>query len=423
MPRMGRRPGLWLTLLVASQSRDVSRGDRDNKLLLLPPPPLDSSSLMPELVAHGAAQPRTSKPQQQADDRRHACARGKLRELVLEGGGVKGIAYSGAACALDDAGLLHSLQAFSGSSAGAIAAALLASGYNCSEMRAALWAFDMGALMDSSLLGSIERLRTDYGFFSGEVLETQVERLLHAKTGMKHITFAQLASHVSRDSGGSSGDSGSAQRRLRITATSLTTSRLVVFDAVASPHIPIARAVRASASIPVLMTPTEIDGQLYVDGGLLRNLPVELPRSSSSSSDTPLTTTSGPDPNSSAAPASASSSSSSSSSPSSSAVTLALGLRSQRLLGQPHPQPLDSLPAYLSRLYWTAIWGPDSANSLSAAVTDPSVEFVPIQMGGLGVSARDFGLSREKKAALERAGWLTVTARLLDCGWARWTDY
>jgi NTE family protein len=34
-------------------------------------------------------------------------------------------------------------------------------------------------------------------------------------------------------------------------------------------------ALLASSSIPVLFAPVEIDGQLYVDGGLMDNIPVE----------------------------------------------------------------------------------------------------------------------------------------------------
>lgn len=38
---------------------------------------------------------------------------------------------------------------------------------------------------------------------------------------------------------------------------------------------PLARSILASASIPVLFAPVEIDGNLYADGGLLENLPAE----------------------------------------------------------------------------------------------------------------------------------------------------
>src|SRR5215471_3722300 len=48
----------------------------------------------------------------------------KLADLVLEGGGVKGIGLAGAVLALDEAG--YRFQRVAGTSAGAIAAALIA---------------------------------------------------------------------------------------------------------------------------------------------------------------------------------------------------------------------------------------------------------------------------------------------------------
>jgi NTE family protein len=42
---------------------------------------------------------------------------------------------------------------------------------------------------------------------------------------------------------------------------------------------PVAPAVRASAAIPGLFSPVEIDGRLLVDGGIVDNLPVDLVRS------------------------------------------------------------------------------------------------------------------------------------------------
>lgn len=50
----------------------------------------------------------------------------------------------------------------------------------------------------------------------------------------------------------------------------LMTGKRVVLD-----HGPVAPAIRASASVPGIFAPVEIDGRLLVDGGLVDNLPVE----------------------------------------------------------------------------------------------------------------------------------------------------
>jgi len=52
----------------------------------------------------------------------------QFKNLVFEGGGVKGIAYAGATKVLDEKNMLNSLVRVAGTSAGAITAALLSVG-------------------------------------------------------------------------------------------------------------------------------------------------------------------------------------------------------------------------------------------------------------------------------------------------------
>lgn len=56
-----------------------------------------------------------------------------FRNLVFEGGGVKGIAYCGALGVLDERGILSWIRRVGGASAGAINATILALGYTVDE--------------------------------------------------------------------------------------------------------------------------------------------------------------------------------------------------------------------------------------------------------------------------------------------------
>ena len=58
----------------------------------------------------------------------------RFRTLVLDGGGVKGAVYSGAALALEEAGV--SFDAIAGTSAGSSAAVMLAAGFTACEFNA-----------------------------------------------------------------------------------------------------------------------------------------------------------------------------------------------------------------------------------------------------------------------------------------------
>ena len=59
----------------------------------------------------------------------------------------------------------------------------------------------------------------------------------------------------------------------RAVATDIESGEMVVLG-----HGDLAQAIRASMSIPAVFSPIEIDGRLLVDGGLVRNLPVDVVR-------------------------------------------------------------------------------------------------------------------------------------------------
>ncbi|KAJ1449042.1 acyl transferase/acyl hydrolase/lysophospholipase [Pelagophyceae sp. CCMP2097] len=247
--------------------------------------------------------------------------------LLLEGGAVKGVAYAGAAHALEAGGALRQIRRFAGSSAGAMAAAALCAGCTAGDVTSALLEIEFAQLLDAEQLslppalrdlaaagslseavaamtraffdaisqqeraaevaraagpeearpplrrsasGSwsvadpldvVRRLATEFGLFRGQVLEDRVEALLLRGTGLANVTFAQLRSHTGRE--------------LRVTATSVTRQRTVYFDADSTPDLRVALAVRASSAVPFLFAPVAIGGELFVDGGALKNMPLD----------------------------------------------------------------------------------------------------------------------------------------------------
>jgi NTE family protein len=60
------------------------------------------------------------------------------------------------------------------------------------------------------------------------------------------------------------------ETRLFLTATDIANARLTIFESG-----PLIAAILASCSMPMVFTPTEIDGRWYVDGGVINNFPVE----------------------------------------------------------------------------------------------------------------------------------------------------
>lgn len=60
---------------------------------------------------------------------------------------------------------------------------------------------------------------------------------------------------------------------LKIVGSNLSTRRLTLFSAETTPDVPVAEAVAASISIPLVFEPQKIGGEVFVDGGLVSNLP------------------------------------------------------------------------------------------------------------------------------------------------------
>lgn len=199
------------------------------------------------------------------------------RNLALEGGGIRGIAYAGAIAELEKQGTMDSIQNVSGTSVGAIVGSLICVGYSAEELKEILSELNIQKFNDGKwfFLGGQSRLRKEYGWYRGDALENWIEDLIVKKTGRKHLTFKQLHELKLQDP---------HYKDLYATATNLSRQRLAVFSWQNVPDMSIATAVRASMSIPLYFRAVQLDitgrtsktGDFFVDGGLLMNYPLTL---------------------------------------------------------------------------------------------------------------------------------------------------
>lgn len=198
------------------------------------------------------------------------------RNLVLEGGGVKGAAYAGAFDVLSKRGLLNSFEKVGGTSAGAITALLLSLGYSAEEIQSITLGTDFAKFEDGSTLGNADRLIERYGWYKGDYALC----LLRCVVGKKlcpdgasppcdgEATFADLERATKRLGGGF--------RPLTVLGTNLDTRSSKVFSAECTPDAKLADVVRISMSIPLFFAAREYEDQIYVDGGVLDNYPIEI---------------------------------------------------------------------------------------------------------------------------------------------------
>lgn len=248
-----------------------------------------------------------------------------VTSLVLSGGGAKGIAFSGVVRALEDAQKLEGIQSISGSSAGAISAALIASGMGAQAFDRLSDSIDLPSLLNSkdvvtawmqdasSTLGKlVGRLPGAAGNIS-QLLMTLLPRLqteaLPLEEVIRNESRQSILEHIAQTpretrpgevmhiadklSAGAAPTFGDldvlsrhipAIKQLNITGTGMFAGRpqLVVFNASLTPQMDIARAAHISGSLPLVFKSPEERGHgfqtstettAFKDGGMLLNTP------------------------------------------------------------------------------------------------------------------------------------------------------
>ncbi|MGP9538348.1 patatin-like phospholipase family protein [Brachybacterium sp. AOP43-C2-M15] len=209
-------------------------------------------------------------------------------DLVLEGGGVKGIALAGAMEVLEERG--YRVNRVAGSSAGAMAGALATAGIPASTMAEVLREtdyrlFEDGPWWTRPLVGKGLSILLHNGVHRGTHLTRWLEEQLGTYgPGDRTGTFADLRY---TDPDPSLEMNGAKAHRLVVTASDLSAGKLryLPLDAEELGRAPdalrVVDAVRASASIPLFFRPVRwkrADGatSVLVDGGMLSNFPVSV---------------------------------------------------------------------------------------------------------------------------------------------------
>jgi NTE family protein len=195
--------------------------------------------------------------------------------LVLSGGGARGFAHIGVLKVLEE--LRVPVDCIAGTSMGAVVGGAYAAGIAPDEMEKRIAKLEWDDLLvddPGRLERPIRRRKDDFtslwdielgyrdgavqlpaGTTSGYKFELFLRDLITISGGVAIANFDELPVPY------------------RAVATNLETGAMRVFE-----KGDLARVMRASMSVPGAFAPVQIDGELYVDGGLVRNLPVDVAR-------------------------------------------------------------------------------------------------------------------------------------------------
>jgi NTE family protein len=195
--------------------------------------------------------------------------------LVLSGGGARGLAHVGVLQMLED--LRVPIDCIAGTSMGALVGGSYAAGVSPEKMRDVLSQSDLVELFDDLPPRSEIPLRIkrdsyrplfDFtvGFRDGEVLLPT-----GASAGYKFEFF--LKDLIGQGPSIAGLDFDELPTPFRAIATDLESGDMRVFS-----EGELIKVMRASMSLPGVIAPTRIGAHIYVDGGLVRNLPVDIVR-------------------------------------------------------------------------------------------------------------------------------------------------
>ena len=178
--------------------------------------------------------------------------------LVLSGGGMKGILYVSLIKILEEKNLIKSIKNYAGTSIGGFFCLLILLEYEHKEIYNLFINNNIKNFFKSNLLNIF---RT-YNIIDITLFYKLIEVILNRKLGKKYISFIELYNLTNKD--------------LNIVSTNISTGKEKIFNKINTPNVNIVDSIVSSCIIPILVYPIKIEGEYYIDGFFKNNFPINI---------------------------------------------------------------------------------------------------------------------------------------------------
>jgi predicted acylesterase/phospholipase RssA len=179
------------------------------------------------------------------------------RNLVLSGGGVRGLYYLGFMKYYESR--LDEFKNLVGTSIGSFFITAIAIGYNSAELRPhVINIIDYTKVKNIQIFSFLSNLGLD----DATNLEHYIKKMIRNKIGRKDITFLQIYTDFGKN--------------IVIPVVCIQTKQVLYLSKDTFPHLKLWKAIRMSMSVPFLFKPYVYKGLSYVDGGIKHNFPIDL---------------------------------------------------------------------------------------------------------------------------------------------------
>ena len=177
-----------------------------------------------------------------------------IRELSISGGGVKGLAFLGTLYELERNNVLK-LEKVAGSSIGGFIASCLASGYEISSLIEEIFHYDLQGIKDVDL----ENMISNKSLMRGDNLDLFFRTILSKRIN-PDISLKELY-NISKI-------------ELTVATWSLNSGSVKYINYKSHPELSLIHLIRMASAIPIILPPIKYHDSLYVDAGLVDNMPI-----------------------------------------------------------------------------------------------------------------------------------------------------
>jgi predicted acylesterase/phospholipase RssA len=182
-------------------------------------------------------------------------------KIVIAGGAIKSLSAIGSIAYLEEVHLVQTLKHFVGTSAGSIICLFMVLGYSAQEI---VKFFNENIVKDEIANVNIEDffgVVDNYGLNLGRNLEVFLSNIIYEKMKVKDVSFLDIAKHTGKD--------------FVVCVANLSKEKEEFWSVDTVPNMSVIKAIRTSCSLPILFIPIKHNGDLYLDGGLYNNFPID----------------------------------------------------------------------------------------------------------------------------------------------------
>lgn len=177
------------------------------------------------------------------------------KNIVLSGGGIKGISLVGALYALEKLDILREIVNFAGASVGSLIIGLLVIGYSPLELYEFIKVFDFTEAKGIDI-NNIQ----NFGLDTGSKIQYIIKRLITNKSHSENITLQELYDFT--------------KKHITFTTVCVNTMKVCYISHENYPHLELVKAIMMSLAIPLIFCPVIHENNMYIDGGCLDNFPI-----------------------------------------------------------------------------------------------------------------------------------------------------